>query len=174
VLSDFALFGFHALQALTEEKVRPFDKNRSGLALGEGAAFVVLESENHAAAGGVKPYGKVKGYASRADANHLTGPHPEGRGLADAINQALSNSYLVPQDIDYINAHGTGTLYNDLMETKAIKHVFGKKAYDIPINSTKSLQEGTKLIVSARNPTLLFSRRSLCQRMPASKVTFSG
>ena len=139
VLSDFALLGFHSLQALTEEKVRPFDKKRSGLALGEGAAFVVLESEKHASRRGAKVYGKVIGYASRSDANHLTGPHREGRGLADAICQAMAEENLKQTGVDYINAHGTGTLYNDLMETKAIKKVFGKRAYGIPISSTKSM-----------------------------------
>lgn len=139
VLSDFAIIGFHILQAITEEKVRPFDKNRTGLAPGEGAAFIVLESEKHANRRGAKVYGKVMGYTSRADANHLTGPHREGRGLADAMNQAISEHNLKPREINYINAHGTGTVYNDLMETKAIKKVFGKAAYDIPISSTKSM-----------------------------------
>src|SRR3972149_4000419 len=82
---------------------------------------------------------KIMGYASRADANHLTGPHREGRGLADAMNQAISEHNLKPREINYINAHGTGTVYNDLMETKAIKKVFGKAAYAIPISSTKSM-----------------------------------
>jgi len=139
VISDFALIGFHVFQALTDEKVRPFDKNRTGLALGEGAAFVVLESEKHALQRGTKIYGKVMGYASRADANHLTAPHREGRGLADAITDALAEACLEPHEINYINAHGTGTIYNDLMETKAIKSVFGKAAYAIPISSTKSM-----------------------------------
>lgn len=139
VLSDFAIIGFHSLQALTEEKVRPFDKNRSGLALGEGAAFVVLESEECALNRGANLYGKMLGYASRADANHLTGPHREGRGLVDAINQVILEANLKPEEINYINAHGTGTVYNDLMETKAIKRVFGKAAYGIPVSSTKSM-----------------------------------
>ncbi|MBI5409835.1 MAG: beta-ketoacyl-[acyl-carrier-protein] synthase family protein [Nitrospirae bacterium] len=139
VLSDFAITGFHVLQALTGEIVRPFDKNRSGLALGEGAAFIVLESEEHAAGRGAKIYGRILGYASRSDAHHLTGPHREGRGLADAMDQALSGAKIDPHEVNYINAHGTGTLYNDLMETKAIKKVFGKTAYDIPVNSTKSM-----------------------------------
>lgn len=139
VLSDFAIIGFHSLQALTEKRVQPFDKNRSGLALGEGAAFIVLEAEEKAVSRGARIYGKVLGYASRADAHHLTGPHRDGRGLADAIHQTLSQAGLTPQNIDYINAHGTGTVYNDLMETKAIKAAFGKAAYDIPISSTKSM-----------------------------------
>jgi len=139
VLSDFAIFGFDALQALTDEKVRPFDRNRSGLALGEGAAFVVLESEAHALGRGARLYGKVLGYASRSDATHLTSPHREGRGLADAIKQAVLEAGLNTDQIGYINAHGTGTVYNDLMETKAIKRVFGRAAYDIPVSSTKSM-----------------------------------
>ncbi len=138
-LSDFAIIGFHALQAITTDKVRPFDKNRSGLALGEGASFVVLESGKSAAKRNAKVYGRVIGYASRADANHLTGPHREGRGLAEAIDRAMDQSGVKPGDINYINAHGTGTVYNDLMETKAIKRAFGRLAYDIPISSTKSM-----------------------------------
>jgi 3-oxoacyl-[acyl-carrier-protein] synthase II len=139
VLSDFAVIGFHSLQALTEKKVQPFDKNRSGLAIGEGAAFIVLEAEEKAVKRGARVYGKVLGYASRADAHHLTGPHREGRGLADAINEAMFQANLKPHGIHYINAHGTGTVYNDLMETKAIKASFGDVAYNIPISSTKSM-----------------------------------
>jgi len=139
VVSDFAIIGFHVLQALTEEKVRPFDRRRTGLALGEGAAFVILESERHATRRGARVYGRILGYASRADAHHLTGPHREGRGLSDAIGQALAEAKVSPCDVDYINAHGTGTPYNDLMETKAIKKVFGRAAYKVPISSTKSM-----------------------------------
>lgn len=139
VLSDFAITGFHAFQAITEEKVRPFDKNRSGLAFGEGAAFVVLESERCAIQRKAKIYGSFQGYASRADAHHMTGPHKEGRGLAHAIAQTLLQANLKPDEINYINAHGTGTVYNDLMETKAIKKAFGNAAYNIPVSSTKSM-----------------------------------
>jgi len=139
VLSDFALTGFHALRALTETKVRPFDRNRSGLALGEGAAFLVLESEHHATERGAKIYGRILGYSSRLDAHHLTAPHREGRGLTDAVRQALVEASLGSEGIGYINAHGTGTVYNDLMETTVIKKVFGEAAYRIPISSTKSM-----------------------------------
>lgn len=139
ILSDFAVTGFHVLQAITEEKVRPFDKGRTGLALGEGAAFMVLESERHAVKRGAKIYGRIMGYASRADANHLTGPHREGRGLVSAMEQAISEAAIKCGEIDYINAHGTGTIYNDRMETVAIKKVFGETAYHIPVNSTKSI-----------------------------------
>ncbi len=139
VLADFSLIGFHSLQALTETKVRPFDRTRSGLALGEGAAFVIVESEEHATRRGAKIYGKVMGYASRADAHHLTAPHREGRGLSDAISQALLQARISPGELNYINAHGTGTIYNDLMETVVIKKVLGKSAYAVPISSTKSM-----------------------------------
>jgi 3-oxoacyl-[acyl-carrier-protein] synthase II len=139
VLSSFALAGFHSLQALTHDKVRPFDKNRDGLALGEGAAFIVLESEKRARKRGARMYAVVSGYASRADANHLTGPHREGRGLSAAIRAAFFEAALDTSELDYINAHGTGTLYNDLMETIALKTVFGDLAYRIPVSSTKSM-----------------------------------
>ena len=139
VLSDLAIAGFHSLQAFTKEKVRPFDKNRSGLAIGEGAAFAVIESEEHAYARGARAHARVAGYAARSDANHLTGPHKEGRGLANALRAAVSEAGILPEDIDYINVHGTGTVYNDLMETKALKSAFGKAAYNIPLSSTKSM-----------------------------------
>jgi 3-oxoacyl-[acyl-carrier-protein] synthase II len=139
VLSSFALAGFHSLQALTQDKVRPFDRNRDGLALGEGAAFIVLESEKHAKKRGARVYAEVSGYASRADANHLTGPHREGRGLSAAIREAVHEAEIDTSELDYINAHGTGTIYNDLMETTALKNVFGELAYRIPVSSTKSM-----------------------------------
>ena len=138
-LSDLAISGFNSLQAITEDRVRPFDRRRSGLAPGEGAAFVVLESGESASKRGVEVYGRVLGYSSRSDANHLTGPHREGRGLAGAIRQALSEAQIHHGEIDYINAHGTGTVYNDLMETKAMKGAFGEGAYGIPVSSTKSM-----------------------------------
>ncbi len=139
VLSEFAFSGFNILKAMTKEKVRPFDKRRDGLAIGEGAAFVVLESIENAVARKVKIYGKVSGYASRGDAHHLTGPEKEGKGLAEAIRSSIKEAELQPSQIDYINTHGTGTKYNDVMETKAIKSVFGKDAYNIPLSSIKAM-----------------------------------
>ncbi len=139
ILSDFAIAGFNSLQAITTDKVRPFDRNRNGLALGEGAAFMVLESEKSAIRRKAEIYGRVIGYAARSDANHLTGPHRDGRGLASAIQAAISDAQISHDRIDYINAHGTGTAYNDLMETKALKSAFGDLAYDIPVSSTKSM-----------------------------------
>lgn len=136
-LSEFAFSGFNSLNAMTRDVVRPFDKGRTGLALGEGAAFLLLEEEDHARRRGASVYCEVAGYASTADANHLTGPDREGRGLARAIKGALSEAGL--ERVDYINAHGTATLYNDLMETKAYKIVFGAANGDIPISSIKSM-----------------------------------
>ena len=145
-LCEFAFAGFNSLKALTKSKVRPFDKNRDGLALAEGAAFLVLEELNTAKKRGAKIYGKISGYASRADANHLTGPDKEGKGLASAMIAALKEANIskpAPEcfyrGVDYINAHGTGTAYNDTMETKAIKLVFEKSAYNIPVSSIKSM-----------------------------------
>lgn len=137
ILSEFAFAGFNSLKALAKDKVRPFDKNRSGLALGEGAAFLVLEELNAAKKRGAKIYGKISGYASRADANHLTGPDKEGRGLASAIKAVINEANI--SEVNYINAHGTGTIYNDAMETKAIKLAFGNSAYNIPVSSIKSM-----------------------------------
>lgn len=136
-LSEFAFSGFNSLNAMTSDFVRPFDKDRTGMALGEGAAFLLLEEETHARRRGARIYCSVVGYASTADANHLTGPDREGRGLARAMTAALSEAGL--KNVDYINAHGTATPYNDLMETKAYKSVFGPSAGKIPISSIKSM-----------------------------------
>lgn len=136
-LSEFAFSGFNSLGAMTRDVVRPFDGNRTGLALGEGAAFLLLEEEGHARRRGARIYCSVAGYASAADANHLTGPDRQGRGLARAITEALAEAGL--ESVDYINAHGTATPYNDLMETKAYKSVFGAQAAQIPVSSIKSM-----------------------------------
>lgn len=137
-LSEFAFAGFNCLKAMTRTgTVKPFSKNRDGLALGEGACFLVLEELGLAQRRGARVYGLVTGYASRADANHLTAPDREGRGLASAMEAALKEAGVAKPD--YINAHGTGTPYNDAMETKAIKLALGKAAYDTPISSIKAM-----------------------------------
>lgn len=135
MLSEFAFSGFNSLNALTRTSVKPFDVKRDGLALGEGAAFVVLEKRSAAEKRGARIYCRLSGYSSAADANHMTGPDREGRGLARAITNALKEAGL--ERVDYINAHGTGTPYNDLMETKAFKRAFGAAAYGIPVSSVK-------------------------------------
>ncbi|MBI5885953.1 MAG: beta-ketoacyl-[acyl-carrier-protein] synthase family protein [Deltaproteobacteria bacterium] len=136
-LSEFAFSGFNSLRALSKTAIRPFDKDRDGLVLGEGACILVLEEANAATRRGAKIYGAVMGYASRADGRHLTAPDRDGRGLASAITAALADADVT--DIDYINAHGTGTLYNDAMETRAIKLAFGDAAREIPVSSIKSM-----------------------------------
>lgn len=140
ILSEFVFRGFSALNALTTDgKVRPFDKGRKGLALGEGAGVVVLEERSHAYKRGAKIYCRLSSSGSSSDAYNLVKPHEEGQGLSRAINAALLQVKGEIDNIDYICAHGTGTLYNDNMETKAIKQAFGKRAYSIKISSIKSM-----------------------------------
>ncbi len=117
----------------------PFDKNRDGLVMGEGAAVLILERESHARARGVRIYAELAGYGSTADAFHVTAPHDQGEGGRAAILQALASAESRPEDVGYINAHGTATQLNDLSETKAVKGAFGDLAHRIPISSTKSM-----------------------------------
>lgn len=139
VFCEFSFSGFCALKALSPDKVRPFSRNRAGLALGEGAAFLVLERETLACRRGADVMGRVAGYASRADGVHLTAPDREGRGLAAAVEAALRDGGCRPGEIDYVNAHGTGTPYNDWMETKALKTALGERARAVPISSIKGV-----------------------------------
>lgn len=117
----------------------PFDKNRDGLVMGEGAAVIVLETESHARARGANIVAELAGYGSTADAFHVTAPHENGEGGAAAIVQALASAHANFEDVGYINAHGTATQLNDLSETKAVKRAFGDLAYKVPISSTKSM-----------------------------------
>ena len=137
--------GFNACHALSkrndapEKASRPFDANRDGFVLGEGGAVLVLESLDSAIERGVEPVAEVTGYGSTADAYHITQPAPEGEGAARAMNMALSQAQTQPEEIGYVNAHGTSTPLNDKYETMALKTVFGEEAYRIPISSTKSM-----------------------------------
>ncbi len=136
--------GFVALTALSNQEdpkvaCRPFDKNRDGFVMGEGAGVVVLESLEHAKARGAKIYAEVAGYGATSDAFHITSPAEDGAGATKAMELAMADAQVAPEDIMYINAHGTSTHHNDLFETRAIKQAFGKHAYDMKINSTKSM-----------------------------------
>ena len=140
-----AFAGFSAMQAVStrndepERACRPFDAARDGFVMGEGGGAVVLESESHARARGARIYAEVGGYGTTADAYHITAPEKSGEGAARAMQTALDQSGLAPEQIGYVNAHGTGTVLNDKGETAAIKTVFGDYAYQLPISSTKSM-----------------------------------
>jgi 3-oxoacyl-[acyl-carrier-protein] synthase II len=137
--------GFNALKALSERNdspataSRPFDKDRDGFVLGEGAGAIVLEEYEHAKARGAKIYAEMIGGGMSADAYHLTAPHPEGLGAKNVMLNALSDAYLKPEDIDYINVHGTSTPLGDISEITAIQTVFGEHAFKMNISSTKSM-----------------------------------
>jgi len=130
---------FNALQSLDPDLCRPFDRQRAGLSLGEAAAMMVLEPLTSALARGAKIYGEVLGYGVTCDSHHMTAPDVQGSGAIRSMQAALADSGLSVTDIDYINAHGTGTSVNDVTETAAIKAVFGKRAYDIPVSSIKAM-----------------------------------
>jgi 3-oxoacyl-[acyl-carrier-protein] synthase II len=118
---------------------RPFERDRDGFLLSEGAAVLILERLEHAQARGAKIYGEILGYSANADAYHITAPREDSLGAIECIQQALKNADLRPEEIDYINAHGTSTRLNDVAETRAIRAAFGDHAYDVPISSTKSV-----------------------------------
>ena len=130
---------FNALQAVDPEYCKPFDKNRQGLSLGEGSGILILEALSHARQRGAHIYGEILGYGVSCDAHHMTAPDPEGAGAALAMRRALEDAGVSTEAVDYINAHGTATPANDLMETKGIKAVFGRRACQIPVSSTKSM-----------------------------------
>jgi len=145
MIHPFGVTGFNLLTALSTRNdeptraSRPFDRDRDGFVLGEGAAMVVLEELGHARARGAEIFGELLGYGSTADAYRITDTHPEGRGASACIRMALHDAGLGLGDIDYVNAHGTSTDVNDRVETLAIKQVFGPQAYKIPVSSTKSM-----------------------------------
>ncbi|HEX7589331.1 MAG TPA: beta-ketoacyl-ACP synthase II [Anaerolineae bacterium] len=144
-LAPLAVAGFNAMGAISTHNdeptkaCRPFDAMRSGFVLAEGAGVLVLESAEHAHARGAKVYGEIVGYGTSADAHHVAAPDAEGEGIRRAMQWALKRAGLAPTQVDYINAHGTGTRLNDAIETNAIKQVFGESAYSIPVSSTKSM-----------------------------------
>lgn len=137
--------GFSSMKALSERNddpltaSRPFDKDRDGFLLGEGAGCLILEEYEHAMARGAKIYAEVVGCGATADAHHMTAPHPEGLGAMEVMQMALADAGIEPEKIDYINVHGTSTPLGDIAETKAIMKVFGEHCYDLNISSTKSM-----------------------------------
>ncbi len=144
VIAPLTIAGFQNMKALStnedpETASRPFDKNRDGFVMGEGAGMLVLEEYEHAKARGAKIYAKFAGYGNTCDAHHVTAPDPEGAGLARAIKIAMAEAGTTDDDQLYINAHGTSTHLNDLTETMAFKSALGEKAYDANISSTKSM-----------------------------------
>ena len=145
VISPLGIGGFCAMRALSvrndepEKASRPFDALRDGFVMGEGAGVVVLEELSWAERRGARIYAEVKGYGMTGDAYHMTTPSPEGEGAARCIKIALNDAGLSIEEVDYINAHGTSTKFNDENETAAIKSVFGKRAYEMPVSSTKSM-----------------------------------
>jgi 3-oxoacyl-[acyl-carrier-protein] synthase II len=145
VISQAGVGGFNAMKALSERNdefetaSRPYDKDRDGFVMGEGAGVLVLEELEHAVARGARIYCEIAGGGATADAHHITAPHPEGLGAKNVMLAALSDAGLNPEDIDYINTHGTSTPLGDGAEVKAITHVFGEHAYNLNISSTKSM-----------------------------------
>lgn len=145
MIHPFGVTGFNLLTALSENNdnptgaSRPFDRLRDGFVLGEGAAMVVLEDLDHAKKRGAKIWGEIVGYGSTADAYRITDIHPEGRGAVGCMRAALADAKLNPEQINYVNAHGTSTSVNDRVETRACKEVFGSQAMQVPVSSTKSM-----------------------------------
>ena len=138
-LCEVTYAGFNSLRAIDPAGCRPFDKNRKGLSLGEGAGILILEELEHAQARGARIWGEVLGSGICAEAYHLTAPEPSGEGIARAIRLALADAEISPDAVEYINAHGTGTPVNDVVETKGIKKAFGERAYEISLSSIKSM-----------------------------------
>jgi 3-oxoacyl-[acyl-carrier-protein] synthase II len=144
-VTEAGIGGFNAMKALSERNdspttaSRPFDKNRDGFVLGEGAGALILEELEHAKARGARIYAELIGGGMSADAHHITAPHPEGLGATNVMINALSDANIDPKEVDYINVHGTSTPLGDLSETSAIQKVFGDHAYNLNISSTKSM-----------------------------------
>jgi len=152
----FVLLGAAATKgANPAEMCKPFDRRRAGLVLGEGCGIAILEEEQHAIQRGARIYAEVAGYSSTMDAYQVTAPHPQGLGAEKCMRKAIEDAALSPQDIDYINAHGTGTKLNDKAETTAIKNVFQAHAYKIDINSSKSLFG--HLLAASGGPEFVFT-----------------
>ena len=145
-ITELGYAGFCSMKAMSTQyndtpaqASRPFDKGRDGFIMGEGAGVLILETLEHAQARGAKIYCEIAGYGATCDAYHITSPDPEGKALTSALSKVIQEADLKPENVDYINAHGTSTPYNDKFETVAIKQALGEHAYKIPVSSTKSM-----------------------------------
>ncbi|SKC87123.1 beta-ketoacyl-ACP synthase II [Maledivibacter halophilus] len=144
-ITPLSVAGFCTMKAMSTRNddpktaSRPFDKDRDGFVMGEGSGIIILEELEHAKKRGATIYGEIVGYGMSSDAYHITAPAPEGEGAARAMKNAIDDAGIKPEDVNYINAHGTSTPYNDKFESMAIKTVFGQHAYNLSINSTKSM-----------------------------------
>lgn len=145
-ITELGYAGFCSMKAMStgfndtpERASRPFDKDRDGFVMGEGSGVLIMETLEHAEARGANIYCEIAGYSATCDAHHITSPDPEGKALSCAISDAIEEANLQPEDVDYINAHGTSTPYNDKYETLAIRKALGEHAYTIPVSSTKGM-----------------------------------
>ena len=176
MIHPFGVTGFNLLTALStsndepEKASRPFDKRRNGFILGEGAGVLVLEELEHAKKRGAKIYGEIAGYGATSDAYRITDIHPEGRGAISCMKLALEDAGLAPEDVDYINAHGTSTGVNDRVESLSIREVFGPRAYQIPVSSTKSMTG--HLIAAAGATECIYSLLAIRDNVAPPTINF--
>ena len=174
-IAGMGVGGFTSLRAVTttDDPSRasiPFDQERGGFVMGEGAGILVLEEREHALHRGAKILAEIVGYGANCDAYHITSPNPEGEGGADCMRLAIADAGIQPEEISYINAHGTSTHLNDACETKAIKAVFGAKAYEIPVSSTKSMTG--HLLGAAGGVEALFSVKALEEQFIPATINY--
>jgi 3-oxoacyl-[acyl-carrier-protein] synthase II len=175
-ITPLAVAGFNAMKAIStrnaepERASRPFDRDRDGFVMGEGAAITILEELEHARARGAKIYAELIGYGYTSDAYHLAAPDPDGDGAARCMQMALRDARLSPEEVDYINAHGTSTELNDITETVAIKRVFGDYAYKLPVSSTKSMTG--HLLGAAGSAAAVFSCLTMRDRIIPPTINY--
>lgn len=176
-VTPLSIAGFANMKALStrnedpQHASRPFDRTRDGFVMGEGSGIVVLEELEHARARGAHIYGEILGYGATGDAYHMTAPDPEGTGASEAMRRALAQAKLTPEQIGYINAHGTSTPANDRIETLAIKQAFGAQAYRVPVSSTKSMTG--HLLGAAGAVELIFCLLAMRDRVIPATINYT-